>query len=58
MNCLTCMAHVPMKVYHAHMAYHDAVRIGNSPEHVEATKDIVKADDLRVEDHIKNAKPS
>ena len=47
MNCMTCGGHIPTKYLHAHMANHDAVRIGNSPEHAEATKEVVPSDDMR-----------
>lgn len=51
MNCLMCGQGVSMRDFHAHQAAHDAVRIGNQPEHREAVKDIVKADDKRMESH-------
>lgn len=50
--CHPCKSPIAPKVYHAHMASHDAVRITSSKEHQEAVKDIPKAEDKRMENHV------
>ena len=51
MNCLTCGVKLARKQdLHPHLANHDAVRLANSKEYVEAVKDIPQAKDERITD--------
>lgn len=56
MNCNTCGQKQSMRDLHAHQAAHQAVRLARNPAHVEATKNIIPAQDERITSLFEEAK--